>query len=180
MVVSWFSSLYGLLGGKDWVWWENSGWSISGGVVRRPERGRGTSDPNGQGKLYLASVQDLASRRLVGFAIGEHQDAELGAASLLMAAAIRGGNIAGVVFFHSDKGGEYTGDLFEQVCTKLDVTQSIGRVGSALDDAAAESFNSTLEWELLLTPPARDQGAGAPRGRRVHRPLQLAAPSQLL
>ncbi|MGH9243134.1 MAG: transposase [Acidimicrobiales bacterium] len=45
--------------------------------------------------------------------------------------------------------GEYTGDLFARACDALGVTQSMGRVGSALDNAAAESFNSTLEWELL-------------------------------
>jgi putative transposase len=50
--------------------------------------------------------------------------------------------------FHSDKGGEYVGDLFAQACEALGITQSMGRVGSALDNAAAESFNSTLEHEL--------------------------------
>ena len=65
-----------------------------------------------------------------------------------MAAAVRGGDVAGVVF-HTDKGGEYTGDAFAEACAALGVTQSMGRVGSALDNAAAESFNSTLEWELL-------------------------------
>jgi transposase InsO family protein len=50
--------------------------------------------------------------------------------------------------FHSDK-GEYTGDLFAQACAALVVTQSMGRVGSALDNAAADSWNSTLEHELL-------------------------------
>lgn len=63
-------------------------------------------------------------------------------------AATRGGAVAGVIF-HSDKGGEYTGDVFAQTCRALGVTQSMGRVGSALDNAAAESFNSTLEHELL-------------------------------
>jgi transposase InsO family protein len=107
-----------------------------------------TEIPCDEGKLYLATVEDLASRRLPGFAIGEHHDAELATGAILMAAAVRGGNIRGVVF-HSDKGGEYTGDLFARACTTLGVTQSMGRVGSALDNAAAESFNSTLEWELL-------------------------------
>ena len=65
-----------------------------------------------------------------------------------MAAAVRGGDVDGVIF-HSDKGGEYVGDLFARACTSLGVTQSMGRVGSALDNAAAESFNSTLEHELL-------------------------------
>jgi len=111
-----------------------------------------TELPTDEGKLYLATVEDLASRRLSGFAIGEHHDAPLAKAALCMAAAIRGGDVAGVVF-HSDKGSEYTGHVFTTACRALGVTQSMGRVGSALDNAAAESFNSTLEWELLSRRP---------------------------
>lgn len=107
-----------------------------------------TEIPTGEGKLYLATVEDLASRRLAGFAIGEHHDAELAANALKMAGAVRGGDVNGVIF-HSDKGSEYTADLFAQTCKSLGVTQSMGRVGSALDNAVAESFNSTLEFELL-------------------------------
>jgi putative transposase len=107
-----------------------------------------TEIPTGEGKLYLATVEDLASRRLAGFAIGEHHDAELAADALKMAGAVRGGDVRGVIF-HSDKGSEYTADLFAQTCKALGVTQSMGRVGSALDNAVAESFNSTLEFELL-------------------------------
>jgi transposase InsO family protein len=107
-----------------------------------------TEIPTEEGKLYLATVEDLASRRLPGFAMGEHHDAALAKAALCMAAAVRGGDVLGVVF-HSDKGGEYTGDLFAQACIALGVTQSMGRVGSALDNAVAESFNSTLEHEVL-------------------------------
>ncbi len=107
-----------------------------------------TEIPTEEGTLYLATVEDLASRRVPGFAIGEHHDAALAKAALCMAAAVRGGNITGVIF-HSDKGGEYTGDTFAETCEALGVVQSMGRVGSALDNAAAESFNSTLEWELL-------------------------------
>jgi putative transposase len=107
-----------------------------------------TEIPCDEGKLYLATVEDLASRRLPGLAIGEHHDAALAKAALCMAAAVRGGDITGVIF-HTDKGGEYTGDIFAEACDALGVVQSMGRVGSALDNAAAESFNSTLEWELL-------------------------------
>jgi transposase InsO family protein len=99
-----------------------------------------TEIPTDEGKLYLATVEDLASRRLPGFAVGGHHDAALARAALCMAAAVRGGNIAGVIF-HSDKGGEYTGDTFAKACEALGVVQSMGRVGSALDNAAAESFN---------------------------------------
>jgi putative transposase len=120
-----------------------------------------TEIPTDEGKLYLAIVEDLASRRLPGFALGEHHDAPLAKAALCMAAAVRGGDVAGVIF-HSDKGGEYTGDVFTQACTALGVTQSMGRVGSALDNAAAESFNSTLEFELL----SRRRFATRDRARR--------------
>jgi transposase InsO family protein len=107
-----------------------------------------TEIPTEEGKLYLATVEDLASRRIPGFALGEHHDADLATAALQMAVAIRGGDVRGVIF-HSDKGSEYTASAFEGVCARLGITQSMGRVGSALDNAAAESFNSTLEWELL-------------------------------
>ena len=107
-----------------------------------------TEIPTDEGKLYLAIVEDLASRRLPGFSIGEHHDAALATSALLMAAAVRGGNVDGVIF-HSDKGSEYTADLFRAACGRLGVTQSMGRVGSCFDNAASESWNSTLEFELL-------------------------------
>lgn len=107
-----------------------------------------TEIPTGEGKLYLAIVLDLGSRRLPGFALGEHHDSALAKAALCMAAAVRGGEVDGVIF-HSDKGGEYVGDLFAEACDALRVTQSMGRVASALDNAASESWNSTLEHEVL-------------------------------
>jgi transposase InsO family protein len=101
-----------------------------------------------EGPMYLASVEDLFSRRMLGFAMSEHPDAVLCRDALHMAATIRGGDVAGVIF-HSDKGSTYTADRFTSACVKLDIQQSMGRVGSALDNAAAESFFSTLEHELL-------------------------------
>jgi transposase InsO family protein len=107
-----------------------------------------TEIPTDEGVLYLASILDLHSRRCVGFALGEHHDAELARAALCVAIAVRGGAVAGVLF-HSDQGGEYTGGVFATACLRAGVTQSMGRTGSALDNAAAESFNSTVEFELL-------------------------------
>jgi len=107
-----------------------------------------TEIPTDEGKLYLATVLDLGSRRLPGFALSDHHDSAVAKAALCMAAAVRGGDVAGVIF-HSDKGGEYVGELFARACRALGATQSMGRVGSALDNAAAESWNSTLEHELL-------------------------------
>jgi putative transposase len=107
-----------------------------------------TEVPTDEGKLYLAHVEDLASRRIPGFAMSEHHDGPLAVAALQMAAAVRGGDVHGVIF-HSDHGGEYSGELFETACRRLGVTQSMGRVGSCFDNAASESFHSTLEFELL-------------------------------
>ena len=53
------------------------------------------------------------------------------------------------VIFHSDRGSEYTADAFQTACRRLGVVQSMGRVGSALDNAAAEAFNSTIKVEYI-------------------------------
>ena len=102
-----------------------------------------------QGPVFLATVQDLFSRRMLGFAQSDsHPTAELAVAALNMAAATRGGDIDGVIF-HTDKGTQYTSGAFADACWRLGVTQSMGRVGCALDNAAAESFFSTLQHELI-------------------------------
>ncbi|MEV0535871.1 IS3 family transposase [Kitasatospora sp. NPDC050463] len=102
----------------------------------------------GEGKLYLATVIDLFSRRLLGYAMGARHDAGLVAASLKMAAATRGGAVDGVIF-HGDRGSEYTSAAYNELCDRLGVVQSMGRVGSALDNAAAESFNSLIKVEYI-------------------------------
>lgn len=115
--------------------------------INRRWYGDGTEIPTGEGKLYLDSVLDMGSRRILGHALGTHHDAELACGALVMAAAVRGGNVAGVVF-HSDQGSEYTSARFRQACGRLGVRQSMGRPGSALDNAVIESWHSTLEFEL--------------------------------
>jgi transposase InsO family protein len=107
-----------------------------------------TEIPTDEGKLHLAAVLDLHSRRCVGFAMGVHHDAALARAAICVAIAIRGGCVDGVIF-HTDQGGEYTGRVFAAACRSAGITQSMGRTGSALDNAVAEAFNSTLEFELL-------------------------------
>lgn len=107
-----------------------------------------TEIPTGEGTLYLASILDLNSRRCVGYALGVHHDADLAAAALCVAIAVRGGDVAGVVF-HTDQGGEFTGGELTKVCARAGIVQSMGRTGSALDNAVAEAFHSTIEFELL-------------------------------
>ena len=115
--------------------------------VNRKWYGDGTEIPTGQGKLYLASVMDMASRRVLGFALGEHHDAQLAYSALVMAVAVRGGQVPGVIL-HTDQGSEYTAALVRQACARLGIRQSMGRPGSALDNAVIESWHSTLEFEL--------------------------------
>src|SRR5437764_967278 len=75
--------------------------------INRRWYGDGTEVPTGEGKLYLASVLDMASRRILGFALGQHHDAQLAYGALAMAVTVRGGQAPGVVF-HTDQGSEYT------------------------------------------------------------------------
>lgn len=53
------------------------------------------------------------------------------------------------MIFHTDRGSTYTAGVFTTLCRKLGVSQSMGRVGSCFDNAAAEAFFSTLEHEVL-------------------------------
>jgi transposase InsO family protein len=109
--------------------------------------GDGTDIDTGQGKLYLASVLDMASRRVLGFALSQHHDAQLAYGALAMAVAARGGQVPGVIL-HTDQGSEYTAKTFRQACERLSICQSMGRPGSALDNAVIEAWHSTLEFEL--------------------------------
>ena len=114
-------------------------------------------------KLYLATVIDLYSRRLLGAAMGLHPDAELACAAIKMAVTARGGRQAiwadeesGRVIFHTDRGSTYTANSFTALCRTLGIRQSMGRVGSCFDNAAAEAFFSSLEWEVLSRNQFRD------------------------
>ena len=115
--------------------------------INRKWYGDGTGIATGEGKLYLASVLDMASRRVLGFALGEHHDAALAYGALMMAVTVRGGQAPGVVF-HTDQGSEYTAGVVRAACGRLGIAQSMGRPGSALDNAVIESWHSTLEFEL--------------------------------
>ena len=97
--------------------------------------------------LYLATVIDCYSRRLVGWAVADHMRTGLVADALWAAVATRGG-LAGAIF-HSDHGSVYTSKDFATLCTKLGVTQSMGAVGTSADNSLAESFNATFKREVL-------------------------------
>ncbi|WP_164250193.1 IS3 family transposase [Streptomyces sp. S4.7] len=97
--------------------------------------------------LYLATVIDLASRRLAGWAIADHMRAELVTDALAAAERCRG-SLAGAVM-HTDHGAQYTSRAFADACRRAGVMQSMSAIGSSADNALAESFNATCKRETL-------------------------------
>jgi putative transposase len=105
--------------------------------------------PTDQGWLYLASVIDLASRRLVGWSMGERHHAGLVVGALEAAVATRGRRRMDATIFHADRGSEYTSAACIDACERLGLRRSVGRAGSCLDNAVAESLFATLKVELV-------------------------------
>ncbi|MFE1793085.1 IS3 family transposase [Streptomyces sp. NPDC059525] len=102
---------------------------------------------SGAKPLYLATVIDLASRRLAGWAIADHMRTELVIDALTAAERTRG-NLTGAVM-HTDHGSQYTSRAFAEICRSAGVRQSMGAVGSSADNAAAESLNAAFKRETL-------------------------------
>ncbi|MFG2698003.1 IS3 family transposase [Kitasatospora sp. NPDC048407] len=103
----------------------------------------------GEGKLYLATCIDLATREVVGWALADHHRVELPVAALRLAAG-RGQLEAGCIM-HTDCGSEYTSSEFRPVISELGMRQSMGRVGSCYDNAAAESWFALFKAEIGTT-----------------------------
>jgi len=104
--------------------------------------------PTDEGWLYLASVLDLGSRRLIGYAMSAHADTDHVINAVRMAVATRGHDRMDGTIFHSDRGSTYTSGRYRATCTQLGLHQSTGRTGSCLDNAVAESFFASLKQEL--------------------------------
>ncbi|GAA1932730.1 IS3 family transposase [Streptomyces durmitorensis] len=99
---------------------------------------------------YLATVIDLASRRLAGWAIADHMRADLVVDALAAAVRTRG-SLAGSIM-HTDHGAQYTSNsssAFVEACRSAGVRRSMSAVGSSADNALAESFNATFKRETL-------------------------------
>jgi transposase InsO family protein len=110
-----------------------------------------------EGWLYLATVIDLASRRVVGWATADHLRTDLVARALTNAVSTR--RPTGSVIFHSDRGCQYTSSQYAGLAEQLGVRLSVGRRGQCWDNAVAESFFATIKTELL------DQRAWPTRAR---------------
>ena len=119
--------------------------------VDRPDAlwvGDVTEHPTAEGKVYLATVIDVYSRRVVGWSIADHLRAELVVDALQMAIWRRHDRDPGTVM-HTDHGSTYTSWAFGRRLRAAGILGSMGSVGDALDNAMAESFFGTLQLELL-------------------------------
>jgi putative transposase len=106
--------------------------------------------PTGEGWLYLAVLLDLASRRVVGWALGTRLTQELTLSALRMALLHRGAR--GVVH-HSDRGMQYASRAYQQLLASAGCRPSMSRVGDCWDNAVVESFFATRTKELLGDRP---------------------------
>jgi putative transposase len=102
--------------------------------------------PTWQGFLHLAVVTDVYSRKVVGWAFGARQTADLVVTALNMALFTRKPES---VIHHSDQGSQYTSVIFGKRCAEMGVRPSMGSVGNAYDNAMAERLEATLECELI-------------------------------
>jgi transposase InsO family protein len=138
-----------------------------------------------EGWLYLATVLDIASRRVVGWAMAEHLRTELVADALTNAVAAR--DPAPGVIFHADRGCQYTSNDYATLAGDLEVTLSTGRTGQCWDNALAESFFASLKGECLdqhLWPTraaacrATVEYIGWYNGTRLHSALGYQTPNE--
>lgn len=107
-----------------------------------------------QGWVYLATVIDLYSRRVVGWVVADHMRTDLVTDALRMALAQRRPESA--VIFHSDRGTQYTSREFATFCAQNKIRRSLGRTGICYDNAVSESFFATYKKELVHTRPWPD------------------------
>jgi len=106
------------------------------------------------GWAYVATVIDLHSRKIVGYAAADHMRTELVTAALDMALARR--RPTGPVIFHSDRGAQYTSSVFAKYCKKNNIRRSLGRTGICYDNAVSESTFASYKKELIHTRPWPD------------------------
>jgi putative transposase len=100
-----------------------------------------------EGWLYLVAVQDLFSRRIVGWSMADHMRTELVTDALQMALAQRRPDPG--LIWHSDQGSQFVSLAFGQTARAAGIAQSMGSRGDCWDNAVAESFFATLKKELI-------------------------------
>ena len=103
-----------------------------------------------EGFLYLAHVQDLFSRLIVGWSMADHLRSELVVSALEMALARRRPDPG--LIHHSDQGCQFTAVLFGKRCAKAGIEISMGSVGDCYDNAVCETFHATIKKEKIYRP----------------------------
>lgn len=103
--------------------------------------------PTREGWLYLAVVIDLATRIVVGWSLGDRLDRALALNALRMALGWR--HLRAGVIHHSDRGSQYASREYRELLASCGMRQSMSRKGDCWDNAVAESFFATFEWELI-------------------------------
>jgi transposase InsO family protein len=103
--------------------------------------------PTDEGWLYLAAVLDLFSRRIVGWSMADHMQAQLVDDAILM--ALTGRQPPAGLLHHSDRGSQYASDAYTHRLTERGITLSMSGKGDCWDNAAMESFWATLKTELV-------------------------------
>ena len=106
-----------------------------------------TEHPTAEGKLYCCAIKDLFSNRIVGYALDERMTAQLAVTALRTTVARR--QPTGVVVVHSDRGSQFRARSFRAVLTAAGLQCSMGRVASAGDNAAMESWHALLQKNVL-------------------------------
>ncbi len=106
-----------------------------------------TEHPTAEGTLYCCAIKDLFSNRIVGYALDERMTAQLAVAALRTAVARR--QPTGVVVVHSDRGSQFRARSFRAVLSAAGLQGSMGRVASAGDNAAMESWHALLQKNVL-------------------------------
>jgi putative transposase len=140
--------------------------------------------PTREGWLYLATVLDLCSKELIGYAIAPHMRA--GHVIEAITWAHGAGLVAGNAIMHTDRGSQYYAQTYHNALARLEIRQSTSQTGSCLDGAAAESFFATIKAEIGTTSwPDR---ASARRDienwitsynqRRLHSAINYRTPTQ--
>jgi putative transposase len=116
-----------------------------------------TEHGTGQGKLYLCAIKDCFSNRIVGYSIDSRMKARLAVQALDNAVASRaagGADIAGCIV-HADRGSQFRSRKFHRALIRHGMVGSMGKVASAADNAAMESFFSLLQNNVLNRQPWR-------------------------
>ena len=137
----------------------------------------------GEGWGYLCTVRDGHTRRVLGRSVADHLRADLVEDTLRQAVALRG-ELPGKVIFHADRGCQYTSQQIADLAVELDLLRSMGRTGVCWDNAAAESFWSTLKNEYYhrhVFATIADAGRGVYawyNARRRHSSIGYLSPLQ--